>query len=137
MTLADRRDLPTVEADTQPYWDAIRDRGVLLIAHCTNCDRVHHYPRPFCPSCWSRAVEPRPASGRASLYTFSTVYVNDLPPFADRVPYVAALVELEEGPRLMTTIVDCVPADLRIGMALTVRAEPLDETLSAPVFVPA
>jgi hypothetical protein len=65
------------------------------------------------------------------------VYVNDLAPFADRLPYVAALVELAEGPRLMTTLVDCDPADLRIGMPLEATFTPLDDELTATVFRPA
>jgi uncharacterized protein len=128
--------LPTPDADTQPYWDGARD-GVLLIARCADCGRAHHYPRPFCPFCWSSAVAPEQASGRATLYTHSTVHMNDLAPFAERLPYVAAVVELEEGPRLMTNVVECDPADLRIGMALQVTFTPLTDELAAPVFRPA
>lgn len=95
------------------------------------------YPRPFCPSCWSDDVELVEASGRATLYTYSTVYRNELPPFSDRVPYVAAVVELEEGPRLMTNIVGCDPAALSIGMALKVSFTELSPEVSAPVFAPA
>jgi uncharacterized protein len=76
------------------------------------------------------------ASGRATLYTHSTVYRNELAPFAERVPYIAAVVELEEGPRLMTNIVDCDPAGLVIGMNLMVCFRELTNTVSAPVFAP-
>ena len=133
---APRSDLPTPDADSQPFWDAAKE-GRFLLARCGACGRAHHYPRPFCPSCWSEDVSWEQASGRATLYTHSTVYMNDLAPFRDRLPYVAALVELEEGPRVMTTIVDCAPEDLRMGMPLRVAFRELDENITAPVFRPA
>lgn len=111
---------PDMDAFTRPYWDSAAE-GRLLIRHCAACDRPHHYPREFCPYCWSEDVHWRPASGRATLYTWSVVHRNDLPPFGDRVPYVAAVVDLAEGPRMMTEVVGCPEADLRIGMELYVR----------------
>jgi uncharacterized protein len=77
------------------------------------------------------------ASGRATLYTFSTVFVNDLPPFNERLPYVAAVVDLEEGPRVMTNIVDCDPAELHVGQPVEVCFQPLTDEITMPVFRPA
>lgn len=131
-----RTDLPTIEPESRPYWDAAA-QGRLLIGSCRACGAVHHYPRPFCPSCWSDDVEPAEASGSATLYTWSTVHVNDLAPFDERLPYVAAVVELAEGPRMMTNIVDVDPDDLEIGMALEVAFRPITAEISAPVFRPA
>ncbi|MEU6469581.1 Zn-ribbon domain-containing OB-fold protein [Streptomyces massasporeus] len=99
-----RFDLPEPDAFTRTYWDAAAE-GRLLIRRCGDCGRAHHYPREFCPHCWSEDVTWETASGRATLYTWSVVHRNDLPPFPDRVPYVAAVVELAEGPRMMTEIV--------------------------------
>ncbi|MFC8917540.1 Zn-ribbon domain-containing OB-fold protein [Streptomyces sp. NPDC057116] len=115
---------PDIDAFTRPYWDAAAE-GHLLIRRCGACGRPHHYPREFCPHCWSDDVTWERASGRATLYTWSVVHRNDLAPFAGRTPYTAAVVDLAEGPRMMTEVVDCPEADLRIGMALTVafRAE--------------
>jgi len=133
---ARRTDLPTIEDDTRPFWAAAKE-GRLLIRGCRACGRAHHYPRPFCPHCWSDDVEWLEASGRATLYTWSVVFTNDLPPFSERLPYVAAVVDLEEGVRLMTNVVDC-PADrLEIGMPLVVDYRPLTEDITAPVFRPA
>ena len=109
--------LPTPDAETQPYWDAAKD-GRLLIKRCRACTRPHAYPRPFCPHCWSEDVEWEEASGAATLYTYSIVRRNDLPPFNERVPYVAAVVDLAEGPRMLTNLVDCDLGDVRIGMPL-------------------
>ncbi|MGW2862349.1 Zn-ribbon domain-containing OB-fold protein [Streptomyces sp. NPDC001205] len=127
---------PEADAFTRPYWDAAAE-GRLLIRYCADCDRHHHYPREFCPYCWSENVEWRPASGRATLYTWSVVHRNDLPPFGARVPYVAAVVDLAEGPRMMTEVVDCPHEGLRIGMELRVAFRTgADDGVSVPVFCP-
>ncbi|QIY96607.2 Zn-ribbon domain-containing OB-fold protein [Streptomyces sp. S1D4-11] len=125
-----RFDLPEVDAFTRPYWDAAAE-GRLLIRHCAGCDRAHHYPREFCPHCWSEDVRWQPASGHATLYTWSVVHRNDLPPFGERVPYVAAVVDLAEGPRMMTEVVECEGDALRIGMGLEVTFR-----AGVPVFRP-
>lgn len=121
-----RFDVPAIDDESEPYWQAAAD-GCLRLCRCGACDRVHHYPRPFCPHCWSDDVGWVDASGRATLYTYSTVYRNDLPPFAEQVPYVAAVVDLDEGPRLVTQVVGCDPDDLEIGMALMATFRPLDD----------
>ena len=126
MTAMARADIPTIDSTSAPYWAAARD-GRLLIAGCSACDKVHHYPRPFCPFCWSEDVRPVQATGTGTLYTYSTVYVNDLTPFADRLPYVAAIVELDEGPRLMTIIEGVAPEKLRVGMPVTAVFRPVDD----------
>lgn len=131
-----RFDLPTPDPSTQPWWDAARE-GRLLVKRCADCGRAHFYPRPFCPHCWSANVAWEQASGRGTLYTWSVVHQNDLPPFNERVPYVAAIVELEEGPRMMTNIVDCDPAALAVGMPVEVTFRPATDDVTLPVFRPA
>jgi uncharacterized OB-fold protein len=121
-----RSDIPTIDSASAPYWEAAK-QGQLLIAECTACGSVHHYPRPFCPFCWSEDVHPTRASGTGTLYTYSAVYVNDLAPFKERLPYVAAIVELTEGPRLMTTIEDVGLDDLRVGMPVAAVFRPVDD----------
>ncbi|MFH9722967.1 Zn-ribbon domain-containing OB-fold protein [Streptomyces sp. NPDC017254] len=131
---------PDVDAFTRPYWDAAAE-GRLLLRRCVACDRVHHYPREFCPHCWSEDVVWEPASGRATLYTWSVVHRNDLPPFGGRVPYVAAVVDLAEGPRMMTQVVGVGVdggeggGDLRIGMELEVAFR-REGDVTVPVFGP-
>ncbi|MFH8490659.1 Zn-ribbon domain-containing OB-fold protein [Streptomyces longisporoflavus] len=114
-----RFDLPEPDAFTRPYWDAA-SQGHLLVRRCGGCGKAHHYPREFCPYCWSEDGVWERASGDATLYTWSVVHRNDLPPFGSRVPYVAAVVDLAEGPRMMTEVIGCEGAELRIGMALEV-----------------
>jgi len=131
-----RFDLPTPDMVTQPWWDATA-ASRLLVVRCHDCGEVHYYPRPFCPVCGSESVSWQEASGDATLYTWSVVYQNDLPPFADKVPYVAAIVDLAEGPRMMTNIVGCGFDRLRIGMPLHVEFEDIGEGFHIPVFRPA
>ena len=131
-----RFDLPQPDLETQPFWDAARE-GRLLIKRCNDCMRTHFYPRPFCPHCWSQAVEWMDASGRATLYTWSVVYRNDLPPFHERVPYVAAIVDLAEGPRMMTNVVDCEFDQLEMGMALDAVFHPTSDDVTIVQFRPA
>ncbi|MFF5360976.1 Zn-ribbon domain-containing OB-fold protein [Streptomyces scabiei] len=132
-----RFDLPEVDGFTRTYWDAAAG-GRLLLRRCgaAGCGRAHHYPREFCPYCWSEDVRWEEASGRATLYTWSVVHRNDLPPFGERTPYVPAVVDLAEGPRMMTEVVpeEGVPeGGLRMGMALEVVFRE-DEGAVVPVF---
>jgi uncharacterized protein len=131
-----RYDLPIPDDYTQAWWDATAE-GRLLIARCGSCGEAHYYPRPFCPRCGAEDVGWEDAAGDAVLYTWSVVHRNDLPPFRDKVPYVAAVVDLAEGPRMMTNVVGADPGDLRVGMALRVEFEELDDGFHIPVFRPA
>jgi len=131
-----RYDLPIPDDYTRTWWDAAAERR-LLIVRCAACGEAHYYPRPFCPRCGSEEVAWEDASGHATLYTWSTVHQNDLPPFREKVPYVAAVVDLAEGPRMMTNVVGAEPASLQVGMALQVDFEELDDGFYIPVFRPA
>jgi uncharacterized protein len=131
-----RFDLPTPEGDTVAFWEAAR-QGRLLIRHCISCGAYSYYPRAFCPKCWSEDIEWFQASGKGTLYTWSVIYSNDMPPFKARIPYVAAIVDLAEGPRMMTNVVECPFDLLRIGMALQVAFQSISEDFTIPVFMPA
>jgi uncharacterized OB-fold protein len=126
---------PQIDASTQEFWDAAR-RGVLRIKHCRACGANHYYPRPFCPTCWSTDVEWIDTAGTGTLYTYSVVHANDLPSFRSRVPYVVAMVELDEGPRMETNIVECPFDELRVGMRVAVVFEDEGEVV-LPRFRPA
>lgn len=131
-----RFDLPTIEPETQAFWDAAKV-GQLMLGKCSACGKVHYYPRPMCPHCWSEDVSFTPASGKGVLYTWSTVFVNDLPPFKEMLPYVAAQVDLEEGVRITTNMVDYDPKDLSIGMPVALAFRDLNDAIAVPVFRPA
>lgn len=134
---AARFDLPEIDDFTRPYWDAAAE-GRLLLRRCGECGKAHHYPREFCPACWAGEdrVTWETASGRATLYTWSVIHRNDLPPFGERVPYVAAVVDLAEGPRMMTEVVGGEGADLRVGMDLAVTFREAAEGVWVAVFTP-
>lgn len=132
--MAAQPDRPTPDVDTESWWAAIQD-GVLMINSCRSCSRVSLYVRPFCPHCWSEEVEQTPTSGRGRLYTWSEVHQNAAP-FAERTPYVAAMVDLAEGPRIMTTIEGCAATDLKAGLELEVSFRTEDDGFRIPVFCP-
>ena len=125
-----------VENENEPFFAAIED-GRLLIGRCGACGEHHYYPRPHCPKCWSDDVEWVDAGGGATLYTWSVIHTNDLPPWGGRVPYIAGVVELDEGPRMMTHIVGAEGDDLRIGMPLELEFVDLDDELTIAAFHPA
>jgi uncharacterized OB-fold protein len=130
--------LPVADLETAPYWEATRS-GKLLVKECRACGRVYFYPRSHCPRCWSRDTTWRESSGSGTVYTFTVVYQNDLPPFRDRLPYVVAIVELEEGVRMTSNIEGISVEDVRCGMPVRVafREEPRgDEIVALPVFRP-
>lgn len=127
--------LPVPDNDTAPFWAACRERR-LLLRRCRSCDCVSFYPRPFCPQCWSDDVAWIDASGRATLYTWSVVHRNDIPPFRERLPYVAAIVELAEGPRMMSNIVGIDPGSLTVGMPLAVVFHDETDDITLPLFGP-
>jgi uncharacterized OB-fold protein len=124
--------------DAAPFWAAAA-RHELLLPYCAPCAGHFFYPRAFCPSCGSRTVEWRPVSGRGTLHTFCVQYRSNLPGFVDAGPFVTAIVELAEGPRLMSLLVG-VPVDptaIRCDMPVEVAFVDYDDGQSLPVFRPA
>jgi uncharacterized OB-fold protein len=109
------REAPSYSELAAPYWEAA-GRGQLVIQHCADCEAAIFPPRPLCPRCWSQSVTWRDASGLARVESFSVVHRAPNETFAAEVPYVVALVLLDEGPRLMTNIVGCDPDEVTINM---------------------
>jgi uncharacterized OB-fold protein len=129
--------LPVPDSESQTFWDAAAE-GRLLYQHCDGCGHDYHYPRSRCPRCWSADVAWREASGGATIYTYTVVRQNPLPPFRDRVPYAVGIVELAEGPRMMTGFATDAPEALRIGQRVEVvfEREGDDEGVMVPRFRP-
>ncbi|OBK27934.1 DNA-binding protein [Mycobacterium asiaticum] len=126
---------PSVDADSQAWWSAVQDRRLMVNA-CRFCLQKSLYARPFCPHCWGEDVDLVPATGRARLYTWTVVHQNATP-FDARTPYVLAMVDLEEGPRLMTVVADCRAEDLRADMQLVIAFRDDEDGFVVPVFRPA
>lgn len=125
---------PSVTTDTEEFWNAT-SKGQLLLRHCISCDAVIWYPRPICPFCHSADTEWQRASGRGSIYSF-TVVRRSTGEFAEAVPYVLAYVELDEGPRMMTNVVDCDPDGLSVGQVVEVVFHKTASTMALPRFRP-
>lgn len=132
---ASSRPVPQPTPETAHYWEGAR-QGELRIQRCADCAHAYFPPRPFCPACSSRDVAVERASGRATLHSY-VIHHREVPGFEP--PYAVAVVELEEGPRLMTNIVDCeqTPDALRLDMPLEVTFLPLTDEIHLPVFRPA
>ena len=124
---------PTLE--TQEFWDGTA-RGELLLKRCDDCDVVIWYPRSRCPGCGSRATSWFRASGRGTVYSCSVTRKGQ-GRYRDAGPFVLAYVELEEGPRLMTNIVDCDPESVKIGQAVELVFHDTGEGTALPRFRPA
>ncbi len=109
--------LPVPTPDTRPFWNGLNE-GRVMLRHCRDCDGVFHYPRTVCPDCLSSNLDWRQAHGTGTLYTYTISRRATHPLFANEVPQYLAVVELDEGPRLTTTLVEVSEADIAIGMAL-------------------
>ncbi|MBI3826606.1 MAG: Zn-ribbon domain-containing OB-fold protein [Candidatus Rokubacteria bacterium] len=120
---------PQPTPETQAFWDGTA-AGKLMYKVCTACGQPHHYPRPLCPYCFSDRTEWREASGRGTIYSYSVM--RRVP-----VPYAIAYVTLEEGPSMMTNIVDCDLDALRVGQPVRVVFTPTDGGPPVPTFTPA
>ncbi len=136
MTDAYTGPIPKPTPETQPYWDAAKQHR-LVIQRCADCGLHYFYPRPLCPSCLSRQVVWVEASGRGRLHTF---VINQRAPrkFPIAGPFVIGIVELEEGPKMLTHIVDVAPdpAALRCDMPVEVVFEDITAEITLPKFRP-
>lgn len=126
--------LPAPTPETQHFWDGTRE-GKLKLQRCTSCSHTYFPPRPFCPECASRDVEIYDASGTGILYSY---VINHRAPKGWDAPYAIAVVELDEGPRLMTNIVNCAqtPEALELDMKLEVTFEQVSDDIFLPKFQP-
>jgi uncharacterized protein len=126
---------PPATATTAPFWEATRERR-LLLQWCSGCERPIFYPREECPYCTATSLRWRPASGRGSLYTFTVEHRAPSPLAGGKGPYVIALVDLDEGVRMMANVVNCPLDSLEVGMPLEVTWEQLPDGRCLPLFQP-
>lgn len=131
-----RRIEPPVTDTTEPFWEATKEER-FLVQWCTDCNEAIFFPREVCPSCLGTSLEWRESTGRGTVYAFSVQHRPANPFMADRVPYTVALVELDEGIRLMSNVIDVDPDQVEVGMPVTVAWEPLSDGRNLPQFSPA
>ena len=129
------RPLPVPTQATQPFWDATAQQK-LLVQRCGDCQHRQSIPRLFCTRCLSDNIQWDASPGLGHIYTFTVNHRAANPHMADKVPYVVAVVQLDEGTRLMANIVNVAPDAVRIGDRVQVRFLPLTDTLSLPQFEP-
>ncbi len=112
-----KKPVPVPTPDSRAFWNGLAENK-LLLKHCGKCSALFHYPRVVCPECLSSDLGWRQASGKATLYTYTISRRPTHPVFADEVPQYLAVVELEEGPRVTSTLVEVPEGNITIGMAL-------------------
>jgi uncharacterized protein len=118
----EQKPIPRPNADTRAFWEAC-NREELLYQYCPACNRVQFYPRACCTHCGGSSLEWRKSVGLGSIYTFTLNFRAPSPAFALEIPYVIALVDLDEGFRLMLNVMDCNPETVRIGQRVRIVFE--------------
>jgi len=126
---------PPQSSEAEPFWEATRVPR-LDLQWCRSCERPIHFPRAACPACLGEELEFRPATGGGTVYAISTMPKPGNPTMAGREPYPVALVDLDEGVRLLTNVVGADALSVSIGDRVTVAWEPLTDGRHLPVFVP-
>jgi uncharacterized protein len=120
---------------TAPYWEAARE-GRLVVQQCQSCRQVWHPPLPSCPHCHSASLGWHETTGAGTVYTYTVVRHATHFAFADKIPYVLALVELAEGPRLVTAITGCAPDEVRVGLPVRAVFREVADGVTLPYFEP-
>lgn len=127
--------IPVVNPWAKPFWEAARE-GRLVIQQCSDCGKTIFYPRIACPDCFSDHVAWVEASGKGSIYTFTVVKNNAPSAFIQDIPYVVAVIRLDEGVQMLSNVVDCDPETLHCDMPVEVVFEKFTTEFTLPKFRP-
>lgn len=130
---AARKPLPIADADTARLWQGLRE-GKLLLQHCDDCKHIQYYQQALCRACGSENLTHRPASGRGKVHSFSVVHRAPGPAFKADVPYAVLLVELAEGPRMISTYVGGAPDEVTFDMDVVLVCEKVSDDVTLPRF---
>jgi uncharacterized protein len=128
--------LPEADALTAPYWKAAAE-GRLVVQRCAACERYQFYPRAHCTTCGAHDPQYQEVSGRGTVHTFSVIHRNGSPGFDVEVPYVFAIVELEEGPRMTANVVGVDPEEVVVDMPVQVTFTRISDEIGIPQFTKA
>jgi uncharacterized OB-fold protein len=136
-TMSDyKKPLPEIQPWSKAFWEGTKQHK-LLIQECKDCGVKIFYPRKFCPECWSANLTWAEASGKGKVFSYSVTTAGVEERFADDLPFVLALVDLEEGVRMMTNIVNCKLEEVKIGMDVKVVFEDVTDDITLPKWKPA
>jgi len=128
--------VPTIHSWTEPYWKAARERK-LMIQRCKDCKKHIFYPRICCPFCFSDQIEWVEASGKGKVHSYTVVQNNPPSAFVKDVPFIIAIVKLEEKVQMLTNIVGCDPEQVKCDMPVEVTFERVNDEITLPKFRPA
>lgn len=131
-----KKPLPRPTATSLPFWQAAK-RHALQIQRCSRCGGHIFYPRDICPECLASDLQWIEVSGKGVVYSYTIAQAPTHPAFAEDVPYVIAIVELAEGPRITTNIVGCKPEEVHVGMAVEATFEDVTPEITLVKFRPA
>ncbi len=129
------RPLPQITPEMAPFWEAAR-RHELVVQRCRGCGGLRFPARDLCSRCLSREADWVPVSGRGSIFSFVVMHQVYHPGFADQVPYAVVVVQLEEGARILSNLLDCPVQDVRVDMPVEVVFEELTPEVTLPKFRP-
>ncbi len=133
------RPLPQpITPEARPYWDGLKE-GKLMLPKCDDCSKTHFYPRVVCPHCHSRNISWIQASGKGKLFSFQIAHRSLNPAFKVKLPCVLALIELEEGPRMMSNLINIEPDPnvVKCDMPVEVVFEKQTDDITLSLFQPA
>lgn len=133
MTTTYFKPLPVLRGLAKEYYGWLK-KHELHFQRCTNCGTWRHTPREICPNCGSSEVEWAKSSGKGKVYTWTVTHQPMHPTFVNDVPYAVVTVELEEGPRVITNVIDCPPDELKIGMPVTAVFEDVTDEVTLLKF---
>ena len=136
MAASMKKPLPGIDDLNRPFWQAAK-RHELVLQRCRQCGSYRYPAGLICPECLSGELEWTRVSGRGTVYTWTVFHRAYHPAFAGEVPYAVVAVELEEGPRMISSLLGCKLEDIRIGMPVQVIFEDASEEISLPRFRPA
>jgi uncharacterized OB-fold protein len=125
--------LPSVNLDSEPFWESCR-RHALTLQQCVNCRKFRYPPRPLCPECHAPDAEWQRIKGEGHVYAAVVVNHSYGPAWQDSVPYNVSLIELAEGVRIWSNVVECVPEDVRIGDRVTIVYDDVTADTTLPKF---
>jgi uncharacterized OB-fold protein len=127
------RPRPIPDDDSRPFWEGCR-AGKLLLQQCPECEAVRYPPRPMCPRCSAIGASWIEASGRGSIYSWVIPHHAVHPSLVDEVPYNVVMVDLEEGPRMVSNLIDTAPEQIEVDLPVEVVFETVDDELTVPKF---
>ena len=132
-----QKPLPVADPATAPFWESVKAHAMQL-QRCNGCGRFIFYPRGVCPHCFSDDLAWQPVAGTGAVHAFTIVHRHPSPAFNDEAPYVVALIELGEGVRMLSNLVDIEPdpARVKVGLPVEVVYDDATDEVTLPKFRP-